>query len=518
MAVVNFPDNPSDGDTQDVGGITYTYSSSKGYWTAAASGGGGGGGASVTTDDTAPSSPNDGDLWWDSDGGKMYVYYADADSSQWVSVSVPGPVGATGAAGPAGASASNSYANLATFPATPTEGDIAYAQDTDALYVYKGTAWSRIDSGDESPIIITEPVTSVPLDRTGTTSNVTMVASDPEGFPITYGIAYNNSTNSLPDQLASATTINQSTGVYTFTPSTDSADEGTFKARLSASDGAKTTTRLVDFDLTFWATVSGGDFTTVDGYNYHTFTQDGTLTVSDTGTIEYIVVAGGGGGGGFAGGGGGGGGGVRYGTTSVSAGSVTVTVGAGGTAGANAQGANGGNGGNSSLGSISATGGGGGAGHTNGTAQTGGSGGGGAPGGGGTFGAAGNAGNYTPAEGNQGGNHTGQYTGGGGGGGAGQAGQSQVDMVGGKGGDGYQWVDGRYYGGGGGGGHHTASGQGGLGGLGGGAAGGSGGDTTVPAAINNTGGGGGGAGGLSGSYSSAGGAGGSGIVIVRVAV
>ena len=41
MAVVNLPDSPANGTTQDVGGITYTYSSSKGYWTAAASSGGG---------------------------------------------------------------------------------------------------------------------------------------------------------------------------------------------------------------------------------------------------------------------------------------------------------------------------------------------------------------------------------------------------------------------------------------------------------------------------------------------
>ena len=87
MAAVNLPDNPSDGDTQDVGGITYTYNSSKGYWTAAAGGGsGGGGGASVTTDDSAPGSPSDGDLWYDTDDGGMFVYYQDTDSSQWVEV------------------------------------------------------------------------------------------------------------------------------------------------------------------------------------------------------------------------------------------------------------------------------------------------------------------------------------------------------------------------------------------------------------------------------------------------
>ena len=41
-----------------------------------------GGGATIS--DTAPSSPAAGDLWWKSDEGQMYVYYTDANSSQWV--------------------------------------------------------------------------------------------------------------------------------------------------------------------------------------------------------------------------------------------------------------------------------------------------------------------------------------------------------------------------------------------------------------------------------------------------
>ncbi len=104
----------------------------------------------------------------------------------------------------------------------------------------------------ESPVIITEPPTSTQnLNTDGTTSTVTMVAQDPEGFDINYGIAYKTASNALPDQLGSATTINQSTGVFTFTPSTTVSDAGTFRARLSASDGANTTTRLVDFALNF---------------------------------------------------------------------------------------------------------------------------------------------------------------------------------------------------------------------------------------------------------------------------
>lgn len=43
-----------------------------------------GGGASVTTSDTAPVSPGTGDLWWNSSIGKLFVYYDDGTSVQWV--------------------------------------------------------------------------------------------------------------------------------------------------------------------------------------------------------------------------------------------------------------------------------------------------------------------------------------------------------------------------------------------------------------------------------------------------
>ena len=58
-------------------------------------GGGGGGGATVTVSDTAPVGQKQGDLWWDSLGAALYLWYVDPDvDEQWV-------------------------------PATPTAGDIA---------------------------------------------------------------------------------------------------------------------------------------------------------------------------------------------------------------------------------------------------------------------------------------------------------------------------------------------------------------------------------------------------------
>ena len=51
---------------------------------------GGGGGANVTISDTIPAgTPSAGDLWWESDTGRLKVYYTDTDSSQWVDASPP---------------------------------------------------------------------------------------------------------------------------------------------------------------------------------------------------------------------------------------------------------------------------------------------------------------------------------------------------------------------------------------------------------------------------------------------
>lgn len=47
-----------------------------------------GGGAAIS--DTPPSNPGAGDLWWSSADGNLYVYYTDANSSQWVSTTSGG--------------------------------------------------------------------------------------------------------------------------------------------------------------------------------------------------------------------------------------------------------------------------------------------------------------------------------------------------------------------------------------------------------------------------------------------
>ena len=56
------------------------------------------------------------------------------------------------------------------------------------------------------------------------------------------------------------------------------------------------------------AAATGGTVTDADGYRTHTFTNNGTFSVTVGGTVEVLVVGGGGGSGGGSSGGGGGGG------------------------------------------------------------------------------------------------------------------------------------------------------------------------------------------------------------------
>ncbi len=79
---LTFPTSPTNGQTTTLSGTTYTYNATKGVWEATASGGG----SSVTVSDTAPTSPSDGDQWFDTTDATLNVYYNDGSSAQWVGI------------------------------------------------------------------------------------------------------------------------------------------------------------------------------------------------------------------------------------------------------------------------------------------------------------------------------------------------------------------------------------------------------------------------------------------------
>jgi len=88
----DFPSSPTPGQTFFDPASGARYSFTNGAWLQVAS-------SPVlkgTTSDAPPSNPDPGQLWWESDTGRMFIYYNDGNSSQWVQIS--GPMGVLGTA------------------------------------------------------------------------------------------------------------------------------------------------------------------------------------------------------------------------------------------------------------------------------------------------------------------------------------------------------------------------------------------------------------------------------------
>jgi len=217
---INFPNNPINGDTHVVDNITYVYDGPNGKWDISDQSTVYGNLADISQDilprlDAQYDLGSSGRRWKD-----LYLSGTSIDLGGLVLTNNNGTLNVDGAAVGSGGGGSST-------PALNGDGTV-----------------------NEPPMVLTEPATTHTLNSDGSTSTVTMVAEDPDGGSITYGIAYKNSGNTRPAQLSADTTVDAN-GVYTFTPSSTSTDGGSFTARLSATDGVSVITRFVDFSLTF---------------------------------------------------------------------------------------------------------------------------------------------------------------------------------------------------------------------------------------------------------------------------
>lgn len=77
---LNFPNSPTANQiyTDSTTGNRYLWDATKNVWRWSPNT------ISLVVSSTAPGSPSPGQLWWNSDYGRMFVYYNDGDSSQWV--------------------------------------------------------------------------------------------------------------------------------------------------------------------------------------------------------------------------------------------------------------------------------------------------------------------------------------------------------------------------------------------------------------------------------------------------
>ena len=89
------------------------------------------GGASVEVGIAAPAPANQGDMWWNSEEGILYIYYDDGNTQQWVQ-----------AAGSSGGGAGANVTISPTKPADAVEGDLWFNSDNGRLFIYySGDVW-----------------------------------------------------------------------------------------------------------------------------------------------------------------------------------------------------------------------------------------------------------------------------------------------------------------------------------------------------------------------------------------
>jgi len=184
---INFPNSPNNGDKTTVGGVSYTYSSSKNTWT--------------------PSTISS----FDSD--QVVTIVNENSKTTTVVDSMTALIALTGM----------------------KDGDQALISGGDSdtlhnLYMYLGSGWYKIATiQNNSPSAITGVSGTYSLNTDGTPTVITAVSTDPEGFPLTF----THTTSGLKN----IATIVDSDNVFTITPSTNDSDNGTFTMTISATDG-----------------------------------------------------------------------------------------------------------------------------------------------------------------------------------------------------------------------------------------------------------------------------------------
>ena len=179
------------------------------------------------------------------------------------------------------------YATATALPTSgPQVGDQAFVTANNKIYVWNGNGWFSVATVNQSPTWDTEPDNAYFLAADGSATTITVEATDPDGFAITYGYSTSG--------LGNIATISQGgtdNRTFTVTPSTNRDHAGEFTMTFTASDGANILSKTgVSFTLRFQVTQNSatrlllkangtGDNSTFDdaSTSNHTITGNGDV-------------------------------------------------------------------------------------------------------------------------------------------------------------------------------------------------------------------------------------------------
>ena len=136
------------------------------------------------------------------------------------------------------------YLTPLALPTTGSTGDQAYVESNTSLYIYDEniTGWYRVALINQTPTFTSTPDASYVFAKDGTPIVVTPVAVDPEGSLVTYSVIGDTGT---------VATMTQDGNAFTLTPSTDTANAGSFSITFRATDGTNVTDAISNFNLSF---------------------------------------------------------------------------------------------------------------------------------------------------------------------------------------------------------------------------------------------------------------------------
>ena len=222
MAKIDFPNSPSDGDIISSSSADFVYSSSKNNWKAV---------STVTKADlasitvsTAGTPSGSGDLAYNGVTGSLTYTQPDIPAGHSTTV----------------------YANASDLPLSGNDtGDQAYVTSTNRLYIWNGAGWYNIALVNVTPTITTGSDATYSLATDGSATTITLAATDPDGEALTWGYAVTTGS------LGSTATVSQADNVFTVTPSTDSANAGTFSLTFTVTNGINKNTSTSAFTLEF---------------------------------------------------------------------------------------------------------------------------------------------------------------------------------------------------------------------------------------------------------------------------